>query len=218
MTTTIAATSPMANADPPTTTAFAARIRLRRGLAATVVRIMPRRYSAVTDIVATTSTKTSPRNVPTSVWVRLSPRPAAPTTAGAMSPCAGEGDRVAGGFDRAGRWCRRAGVGGPPPPMLSAVQPVPVHPPSVVTLSKVAVARVGPPAMPARPNTSRLVSVYCGEATNRPASTVDGSPESRSEATVLHATPSTDVSPVTVSPVRVRRSQDAGWQSLPCRG
>ena len=59
-----APTSPAANATAPTTSALAASTRPRRGLAASVVRIRPRRYSAVMNIVATTATAISPTNVP----------------------------------------------------------------------------------------------------------------------------------------------------------
>ena len=58
------ATSPATNATAPITIALAASTRPRRGLAASVVRIRPRRYSAVMNIVATTATAISPTNVP----------------------------------------------------------------------------------------------------------------------------------------------------------
>ncbi len=82
-----AATSPVTKATEPSTMALAASTRPRRGLAVSVVRIRPRRYSAVMNIVATTITAISPANVPTrnTVTVRSSP-PACPGTAGAMSP------------------------------------------------------------------------------------------------------------------------------------
>ncbi len=59
-----AAARPATKAAEPITIAFAASIRPRFGLAASVVRIRPRRYSAVMKIVATTTTATSPANVP----------------------------------------------------------------------------------------------------------------------------------------------------------
>ena len=68
------------------TMAFAASTRPRRGLAARVVRIRPRRYSAVMNIVAITITAIRPANVPTrnSRWsVRVASDPA---MTGAMSP------------------------------------------------------------------------------------------------------------------------------------
>src|SRR6266511_4010435 len=68
-TVTTAATSPVTKVTEPITMAFAARTRPRRGLAARVVRIRPRRYSAVMNNVATTITAISPANAPT----RLSP-------------------------------------------------------------------------------------------------------------------------------------------------
>ena len=66
--------------------AFAASTRPRRGLAANVVRIRPRRYSAVMNIAATTTTAISPANAPTRVWSRVWPGPAPPGASGAMSP------------------------------------------------------------------------------------------------------------------------------------
>ena len=70
----------------PITMAFAASTRPRRGLAAKVVRIRPRRYSAVMNIVPTTTTAISPANAPTRVESRGWPGPAPPGVSGAMSP------------------------------------------------------------------------------------------------------------------------------------
>ena len=55
-----AATSPVTKATEPITMAFAASTRPRRGLAARVTRIRPRRCSAVMNIVATTVTSPEP--------------------------------------------------------------------------------------------------------------------------------------------------------------
>ena len=60
----MAPSSPATNATAPTTSALAASARPRRGLAASVVLIRPRRYSAVMNIVATTATAINPTNVP----------------------------------------------------------------------------------------------------------------------------------------------------------
>jgi hypothetical protein len=57
-TTAVAAASPITNVTTPSTMAFASKNRLRRGLATKVMRIMPRRYSAVMNIVPTTMTST----------------------------------------------------------------------------------------------------------------------------------------------------------------
>ena len=62
--------------------ALAARTRPRRGLAASVTRIIPRRYSAVMNSAPTTITAISPMNKPASVWSMG----VAPSTPGAMSP------------------------------------------------------------------------------------------------------------------------------------
>src|SRR5262245_58058562 len=76
--TTAAATTPQTKATAPSTTALATSTRARAGVALTVVWISPRRYSAVTNMVATTTTRISPANVPTRVWVSEVPTPAAP--------------------------------------------------------------------------------------------------------------------------------------------
>ena len=68
-----AATSPTTNVTAPITTAFAASTRPRRGLAARVARIRPRRYSAVMNMTATTTTAISPANVPTRWSSMLAP-------------------------------------------------------------------------------------------------------------------------------------------------
>ena len=81
-----AATSPAVKLTAAITIAFAASTCPRRGLAANVVRIRPRRYSAVTNIVATTTTAISPASAPTRVWSRGWPVPAPPGASGAMSP------------------------------------------------------------------------------------------------------------------------------------
>ena len=75
----MAATSPATKATEPITMAFAARTRPRRGLAASVVRISPRRYSAVMNIAPTTTTAISPKNVPTRANWTLLPGPAPPS-------------------------------------------------------------------------------------------------------------------------------------------
>ena len=69
--------------------ALAASTRPRRGLAARVVRIRPRRYSAVMNMAAITSTPISPANVPTRRFAMVSDGPplaSDPAMTGAMSP------------------------------------------------------------------------------------------------------------------------------------
>src|SRR6266702_24702 len=91
-TTTAAAARPATKVTKPITIAFAARTRPRRGLAARVMRIRPRRYSAVMNIVATTISAISPPKAP----VRVSSMGVAMLVSGAMSPDpAGRGPRWA---------------------------------------------------------------------------------------------------------------------------
>ena len=86
-TVTMAAASPATKVTAPATMALAASTRPRRGLAASVMRIMPRRYSAVMNITATTTTAISPANAPTRpVSIVEVGKPAAAGTSGAMSP------------------------------------------------------------------------------------------------------------------------------------
>ena len=59
-----APTSPATNETAPITIAFAASTRPRRGLAASVTLIRFRRYSAVMNIAATTTSAISAANVP----------------------------------------------------------------------------------------------------------------------------------------------------------
>lgn len=77
------ATSPTRNVTRPITSALATRTRPRRGCAASVVRIMPRRYSAVMNSTPSTTTTASPANVPIRVRSRLL---SVSTAMGAMSP------------------------------------------------------------------------------------------------------------------------------------
>ena len=58
------AISPAMKVTAPITAALAASTRPRAGLAVSVTRIRPRRYSAVMNIVATTITAISPANAP----------------------------------------------------------------------------------------------------------------------------------------------------------
>ena len=58
------ATRPSTNATAAATMALAASTWPRRGVAASVVRIRPRRYSAVKNIAATTTIAISPMNAP----------------------------------------------------------------------------------------------------------------------------------------------------------
>ena len=106
--------SPAAKVTAPSTTALAASTRPRRGLAASVTRIRPRRYSAVMNIAPTTTTAISPANVPIRVCATVTPTPPPPDTAGAMSPepvtvNAASGLAEASGVARRRAACRRPG-------------------------------------------------------------------------------------------------------------
>ncbi len=180
-----AATSPVTKATEPITMALAASTRPRRGLAASVVRIRPRRYSAVMNIVATTITTISPANVPMrrTVMVRSSP-PA----------CPGHGRRDVAG----------PGHGEPAVGLVVPADPRPVggsdsprstrRParPDRLTWSKTAVAWVGP-KVPFSPPPKLVVSArYAGEAANSPACTVDGSPARATVPTWVQCVPSAE--------------------------
>ncbi len=78
------AISPVTNVTAPSTMAFAASTRRRRGVAVNVVRISPRRYSAVTNMTPITTMAISPANTPPRVVLALLPM--SPPAAGAMSP------------------------------------------------------------------------------------------------------------------------------------
>ncbi len=64
MTATATAADPSTNVTRPITTALAASSRPRRGLAASVVRMRPRRYSTVMNIVAMTTMMSSAMKTP----------------------------------------------------------------------------------------------------------------------------------------------------------
>ena len=96
--------SPATKVTEPITTALAARTRPRRGAAASVVRIRPRRYSAVMNIAPTTITTISPANAPMKPSSAALPMLAGPGPAGAMSP-----DPVTVNVPPAWRGTRRAG-------------------------------------------------------------------------------------------------------------
>ena len=82
------AARPTVKATRPMTIALAARTRPRRGIAANVSRIRPRRYSAVKNMAATTPTAISAANMPARLCSMLLPGnpPPGPVMAGAMSP------------------------------------------------------------------------------------------------------------------------------------
>ena len=68
-----AATSPVQNVTSPVTTTLASSTCPRRGVAASVVLIRPRRYSAVINMAPTTTATISPTNVPSSATEMLTP-------------------------------------------------------------------------------------------------------------------------------------------------
>ena len=78
----------MTKATAPITTALAASTAPRRGVAASVVRIRPRRYSVLKNIAATTTITISPRNAPARLCsiVTVGNGPSGPGVTGAMSP------------------------------------------------------------------------------------------------------------------------------------
>ena len=84
-----AATSPATKVTAPITMAFAASTRPRRGLAASVTRIRPRRYSAVMNIGRDHDHRDQPgerAHAGSRATVAAVPRPAVPAGTGAMSP------------------------------------------------------------------------------------------------------------------------------------
>src|SRR5258707_7515156 len=80
------AMAPAAKASDPATTALAARTRPRRGLAARVVRMSPRRYSEVANKVAITITKRSAAIVPLTMLAPAHWAEMMSPTSGATSP------------------------------------------------------------------------------------------------------------------------------------
>ncbi len=77
---------PAAKASDPATTALAARTRPRRGLAARVVLMSPRRYSEVANKVAITITNRSAAIVPLTMLAPAHWAEMMSPTSGAMSP------------------------------------------------------------------------------------------------------------------------------------
>src|SRR6266536_1226175 len=156
----------------------------------------PRRCSPVTNMVATTSTAMRPVNPQTRVFSTVLPRLPGSDTIGVMSPWPVMLNSPA--FSVYPVWT--SGV----PPMSVCRQPDDQSP-SVVTSSKVVVVVVGPPFWSMLPN-ERLVSTCSGDDTNMPATTS----VPRSTETVLivvQCSPSGEVAPVSVFPLRVNRSQ-----------
>ena len=80
MTAAMAPASPAAKVTEPMTMALAARTWPRRGLAAKVTRIRPRRYSAVMNIAATMMTAISPAAAPSNVCSIAVPAPSTAAT------------------------------------------------------------------------------------------------------------------------------------------
>ena len=142
---TATATSPAANVTAASTIALAARTRPRRGLAVNVVLIIPRRYSAVTNMTPIATTAISPANVPARVCLITSML----SVAGAMSPDPDTVNRPAACVNP----CADTGSALSMAPWMSW----PVHRlagqvPCRPTWSKAAVARVGPPVEDEPPN------------------------------------------------------------------
>ena len=145
----------------PSTIALAARTRPRRGLAVNVVLIIPRRYSAVTNMTPITTMAISPANVPARVCLIASVL----SVAGAISPDPDTVNRPAACVNP----CADVGSA------LSVVPWIfwPAHwlagqRPCRLTWSKAAVARVGPPVED-EPPSDVVFTEYPGEAANSPA-------------------------------------------------
>src|SRR5215831_4312661 len=155
--------SPAAKVTEPITTALAARTRVRRGPAANVTAIRPRRYSAGMNIAPTTITTISPANAPAKPSSAGMPMFVGPGPAGAMSPEPVTVNVPPAAWNRPGRdeasWARA--------PMLTPRHPAPGAACGRLTWSNTAVATVRP-LLPAR--------VHAGEVTNGPACTVAGRP------------------------------------------
>ena len=196
-----AAASPPANVTAPMTAALAARTRPRRGLAASVTRTSPLRYSVVMNTAPTTVTAISAANVPASAWATVVPIPAAPGEAGAMSPdpvtanvppaCWYPPRRSAGALltapiDRPAHWPPRAGAprGGPP----EGARPAACR----RTWSNRPVARDGPPSAPDWTIPRLAGCEYCGEVANSPAWMVRGNPARVTAATRAQWVPSAE--------------------------
>ena len=127
----------MTKATAPITTALAASTAPRRGVAASVVRMRPRRYSVLKNIAATTTIAISPRNAPTRLCsiVTVGNGPSGPGVTGAMSPEPVTVKRAAvpGERRRAAAAWPRSSPAGPPPPIAVPVQVPPGAPPARLT-------------------------------------------------------------------------------------
>jgi hypothetical protein len=184
--------SPAVKVTAPMMIALAARTWPRRGVAASVVRIRPRRYSAVMNIVATTSTAISPANAPMIPSSPGLPLPAEPATAGAMSP---EPRTVK--TPPTWRYPPLRGLYAAPAPKSWPVHPLPGRVPDTVTWSKTALARV---------ELAFSSVTESGEATTMPACTAVASAGRRAVPARVQCVPSAESYPVSVSPERTSRS------------
>ena len=184
--------SPAAKVTAAITIALAARTWPRRGAAASVVRIRPRRYSAVMNIVPTTSATISPANTPVMPASAVLLAPAAFRTAGAMSP-----DPWTVKNPPVWRYPPLSGLYAAPSPKSWPAHWLPGPLPDTVTWSKTPLARVAP----------AFSSVtQSGEVTKMPACTAVVSPGRRAVPTRVQCVPSAESYPVSVSPERTSRS------------
>src|SRR5580693_9092097 len=177
--------SPTAKVTAAITTALAASTRLRLGVAASVTRIRPRRYSAVMNIAPTTATAISPANTPIRVCAIVTPDPAAPATDGAMSPLPVTVSRPAESWNPSGE----PAAGPLAPPMAVPVHAASGQPPARLTWSKAAVAMLDPPVT-LRPAPDACQ--YGGDVANRPPCIVDGSPVKVAVPTLVQCVPSAE--------------------------
>src|ERR1700729_500213 len=177
--------SPTAKVTAAITTALAASTRPRPGVAASVTRIRPRRYSAVMNIAPTTATAISPANTPMSVCVIVTPSPAAPDTEGAMSPTPLTVNRPTASWKPPGE----PAAGPPASPMAVPAHAAFGQPPRRLTVMKGPDALLSPPAtlVPAP-----VACQYGGDVANRPPSTLGGSPVRVATPTLVQCAPSVE--------------------------
>ena len=140
------AASPVAKATAPMTTALAASTAPRRGVAASVVRMRPRRYSVLKNMAATTTIAISPANAPVRLCsiVTVGNGPRGPGVTGARSPEPVSVKRPAFRVKGTGPLPGPGPVPiGPPPPIAVPAQVRPGAAPARVTWSKTPVAWAG---------------------------------------------------------------------------
>ncbi len=174
---------------------MAASTRPRPPVAANVVRIIPRRYSAVTNSTLTAIRAITPNSTP----IRLICTTSSSCCRGPIEP------------EPLSVYSAPATIVAPPPRSFgrsgmatSSPTRTPGAAPSTVTLSNVAVPEVPRSPTDVLPALRSTLTVG-GELTNSPISAVAGR-STRTVPTSRHATPSADEDAVTRLPARVSRS------------